>query len=192
MKIAQETHGMVTLLELEGNLSPMQAQKLQQSIDDLLKLERIFIILDLEKVEYIDSQALLILLRCNREILAAGGAIKLLHPGRVIKRFLSLGKVLELFERFETKIEVISSFRTFIERSKKQPDPQEVQCRNQRRAILRLTELLIEKGHIDLDSFALEFNRSSQLIMDVFRKEYGTEVSTLGSSFEAGLAPEEV
>ena len=173
MNIQREDHGSTTLLVLQGDLSKPDAQKLKDYLEDLLNQGRIDLILDMEEVRFIDSHAIKTLLQMNREALGSGGAIILLRPRNVVKRFLSIGRVLELFDRYETKIEAIQSFTRAKEKeSPKKPVNKLFEAgNNQRRALLRLLEILIEKGYLTMDEFNQEMNRSSRLVFEIFREE---------------------
>ncbi len=177
MIVKRKDHESVTLFELQGDLGKNEARQLKDLLETLLEEKRFYIILDLENVRFMDSQAIIILLRMNREFLSSGGAIKLLRPRKVVIQFMSIGNVLDLFERYETKIEAIRSFDKNIKQ--KEVFNQEVNIleqagRNQRMVLIRLIEILIKKNLINYDEYNDEITRSTQLVFQLFRKELET------------------
>jgi len=111
MIIKREDFNEVTLLKLQGEMGTTDVKSLHKVIEQLIGEGRVKLVLDMEDIDFIGSQAILVLLRLNREVLASGGSIKLLRPGNVVRRFLSLGRVIELFDRFETRVDAFNSFK---------------------------------------------------------------------------------
>ncbi len=174
MIINREDYDSVILLRLQGDLGKPDVQKLSDYLDNLFIQGFSRFILDMEEIRFVDSHAIITLLRLNREALASGGAIKLLRPRSVVKRFLSIGKVLELFDRFENTNDAIHSFEKAVADAKTESRPLsylERMGKNQHAAILHLMEMLNEKGYFEYDQFLSEMNRSSQLVFNIFREE---------------------
>ncbi len=172
MKHNRMDFGDVTLLGLKGELGKPEAIQLEKLLDELIQEGRSKIILDLEEIRFADSYAILTLLRMDRECMALKGEIKLLRPRAVVKRFMSIGHVLELFERYETKHEAINSFKKNASQSKSTPEKRiEQAAKKQKMTIIRLIEILNRKGYFTADEFTSEYNRSAQLILEMFRKE---------------------
>ncbi|RJP24453.1 MAG: anti-sigma factor antagonist [Candidatus Omnitrophota bacterium] len=180
MLINREDVDDVLLLQLQGDLGKPEAEALQAQMEKWIAEQSYDFILDMEEIRYIDSYAIMALLRMNREALECGGAIKLLRPRSVVKRFLSIGKVLELFDCFETRADAIRSFKKNVSRvpepSAPPPKPEpvshiEMVGKNHQAVLLRLLEILRQKGYIDHEEFNTELHRSTQLVFDIFRKE---------------------
>lgn len=168
----REIHDNVVLLQLQGDLGKPEAEQLKNELRSLLDSGRRYFILDLEEVRYVDSYAIMVLLRSNREALGAGGEIKLLRPRHVVKRFLDIGKVLELFDRFESKIEAIKAFQKKAAANDVKPlDPLKATAQSQKQIVMKLAEILLKKDLFTMNEFHREMNRSSQLVLEIFRKE---------------------
>src|SRR5690606_2961949 len=107
-----------------------------------------------------DSQAIITLLRLNREAIGSGGEIKLLRPRQVVKRFMDIGRVLELFERYETKVEAIRSFRKSKHVTPLEPvNPNLNTAIRQKMVLLRLIEILLQKKTIEIREILMEISR---------------------------------
>lgn len=173
--IDRENHSDVTILKIRGEINRDNAVELRTILENLLNQQRTHIILNMEEAPFIDSASILMLLRMNREFLASGGGIKLLRPCSVVKRFLSIGRVLELFDLYETQVDAVRSFRQRARQEAPCDDPQAVlkqASRRQRAVLVRLIDLLQKKGYIQIRDFNQELNRSSQLVFDLFRQEF--------------------
>ncbi|MBN2327400.1 MAG: STAS domain-containing protein [Candidatus Omnitrophica bacterium] len=174
MLIEREDHSNVTILKINGEMNRDNAGELRMALENLLDRHRTNIILDMEDAPFIDSAFIMMLLRMNREFLASSGGIKLLRPRSVVKRFLSIGRVLELFDLYETRVDAVRSFQDRAHKESPSDDPQAVlrqAGRRQRAALVHLIDLLQKKGYIDSKKFFYELNRSSQLVFDIFRQE---------------------
>ncbi|HQH72166.1 MAG TPA: STAS domain-containing protein [bacterium] len=182
MKIHREDHQAVTVLKPEGEIGRFESPQLRQCLEKLIEEKRCQVVLDLEDVKFIGSPTILMLLRLNREFLGHGGKIKLLKPRNVVKRFLSIGRVLELFDRYETKVEAVQSFAIREPEAAGDPAREPVDklrevAHKQKQVLLRLLDILRRKGILDMERFNSEMNRSAQLVFEVFRKELDTGYS---------------
>lgn len=174
MKIVIEERDIVNILKLSGEMNRDGTKQLEQMVNRLIDKSRVCILLDVEDLQYIDSQGIMHLLKINREVLASGGAIKLLRPGNVLKRFMNIGKVFDLFERFETKVDAIRSYENYrhIVEGGKPKNPMAEKTARQRQAIFKLLDILMEKKIIELEEFNSEFNESSQLVLEMFKQQF--------------------
>lgn len=172
MIIKREDFDEITLLKLHGEMGTIDIKSLKKVIVQLIEEGRVRIVMDLEEVDFIGSQAILVLLRLNREVLASGGSIKLLRPGNVVRRFLSIGRVIELFDRYETRVDAFNAFKKSPIIGEKPVDRLEDAARKQREVLNRLIELLAEKGLINRESFNSELTRSTYVVMKLFQKEF--------------------
>ena len=83
---------------------------LRQTIDDLLSRGRARIVLDLERVKFIDSAGLGELVACRQRAVALGGDIRILHAGGKVEQVLVLTLLTEIFELFHDEDAAVCSF----------------------------------------------------------------------------------
>ncbi len=174
MLIKRDDQTNITFLKIYGEINRADVGDLKKTLEKLLDEQRYYAVLDMEEISFIGSHTIMTLLRMNREFLAAGGGIKLLKPRNVVKRFLSIGRVLELFDRYETRVDAIRSFQKIIQQDERIDDPAfkiRRAGRQQRAVLMRLIEILQKKGYYQIDEFYNELNRSSQLVFSIFRRE---------------------
>jgi anti-anti-sigma factor len=170
IELVQQQH--IDILSLDGELGTPEAIQLEKRVMDLINSARIHIVLDMEKIRFVDSFAIKTILRLNREALGSGGSIKLLKPRNVVKKFLSIGRVLELFDCYETQVEAVKSFAREKKGVQTRPlSKLEKSGRHQREVILRLVQLLAKKGIVDVSQFMRNLDQSSKLVFQLFRND---------------------
>ncbi len=111
MQIEERPSGNVMILDFQGKLTIGDGDELlRDKIGSLLQQEHRNMLLNLERVPYIDSAGLGEIVRTYTTVKKAGGSLKLLHLGSGVKDLLVTTKLLTVFESFETEQEAIASF----------------------------------------------------------------------------------
>src|SRR5947209_1348831 len=110
MNINQRKLDDVTLLDIDGNLVLGEEPRFNQFIEDYIKAGGRKLIINLEKVKYVDSTGLGLLILAYKAMLRAGGDIKLLHVQQHLMKILVMTKVISVFETFDSESAAISSF----------------------------------------------------------------------------------
>lgn len=101
----------VVLLDLEGRLIVGEpAGKLREEIVALSAAGQHRIILNLQKVDFIDSTGLGAMVICFTTIKKAGGALKLLNLAERGIELLVLTKLTSVFEMFDDEQHAVNSF----------------------------------------------------------------------------------
>ncbi|MBI1387736.1 MAG: STAS domain-containing protein [bacterium] len=177
MRINRREFEDVSILELSGEISKNETLQLRNLLETLIESGNIYLILDVENIRFLDSYTIMSLLRAKREALASGGSIVLLRPRAGLKRFLSIGQVLDLFECYETRMEAIRSFDTFRNAAKSgvqrpsDENPVKQAAIAQRESLLRVVELLVQNGFLDNEEFMQELYASSHQALEIYRDE---------------------
>lgn len=111
MKIKlSDRHGIV-VLELNGKImGGPDATALNDKLHELVETDRIKVVADLAKVDWMNSSGLGILISGLTTIRNAGGDLKLAAVTERIKSLLMITKLLTIFDTFETVDEAVSSF----------------------------------------------------------------------------------
>jgi len=96
-----------------GNPRDLQGRPLddlKQMMDDLLARGRARIVLDLERVKFIDSAGLGELIAYRKRAVDLGGDIRILHPGRHVEKVLVLTLLTDVFEIFHDENAAVAAF----------------------------------------------------------------------------------
>ncbi len=103
--------GSVSVIELPNRLVRGEATAaLQRSIQELLDTGRVRIVLNMERVTFMDSSGLGELMACHRRLAGTGGALKLLKPSGRILELLDITQLKPIFEAFEDETTALASF----------------------------------------------------------------------------------
>ena len=111
LRISERFVGDVTVLDLDGKLTLGDgAELLKDRVNSLLLHGRMFILLNLGRVSYIDSGGLGQLAASYATVTKSGGAVKLLNVGKRSHDLLSITRLITLFETFAIEPEAVESF----------------------------------------------------------------------------------
>lgn len=111
IKIDERHIGNITVLDIVGKLTIDEAaEHLRDKINSLIEQGEIRIVLNLEKVPYIDSGGLGQLMASFGSVRRAGGKMKLLHVNSRNHDLLSITSLVTVFESFDTEDQALKSF----------------------------------------------------------------------------------
>jgi anti-sigma B factor antagonist len=100
MNIERRELGPVTVLGLEGRLTAAVAPQLRAEVSDLVAAERSSVVVDLAKVDFIDSSGLGALIGALKATRVAGGDLRIAAAGeqvRQVLRLTNLDRVLQVY-----------------------------------------------------------------------------------------------
>lgn len=103
MNIIRETHGSVDVIELPTRLSMSDAGSVRESLHELVKQGRENLVLDLGKVNFMDSSGLSVLLSARKNVTKTNGQVVLLNPSAEARALIELTRLHEVFEIFADK-----------------------------------------------------------------------------------------
>ncbi len=113
MQINLRHKGSVIILDVEGNLVGPNTIALKNAIDDQIRKSRgepVFMILNLERVQMMDSSGLGVIVAAYASIKRNNGRIVLLNIGGNIRSLIIMAKLVTIFDRYDTEAEAIASF----------------------------------------------------------------------------------
>lgn len=110
-KIDERRVGAVTILDLDGELRAGGSRDaLHDAIGRLSGEGRNQILLNLARLSAIDAGGLGELLQSNVELNKGGGQLKLLRPARALREMMSVTKLLNVFDIYESESEAVAGF----------------------------------------------------------------------------------
>jgi anti-sigma B factor antagonist len=116
MEISHKRLNRVDLLALSGRLDAMHAPELKRELERLFDQNRYRIVLDLEKLEYIASPGLRVLIEARKRARdwkitdLEGGDVRIANLPSRIKEVFDLTGFTSLFEIYDNTTEAVGSF----------------------------------------------------------------------------------
>ncbi|HZI92941.1 MAG TPA: STAS domain-containing protein [Patescibacteria group bacterium] len=111
MKATTRDVGKVTVIDLNGKITIGKGDLiLREAIDNALKEGKSRLLLNLEKVSYMDSAGIGELVACFKRVVEKKGILKLVNPEGRVQDLLALTKLDEYFETFQSESEALASF----------------------------------------------------------------------------------
>ena len=111
MKINDRNNEGITVLELKGNIMGGEDETIfYQKLHELIEQDRKRIVLDLSRVEWINSRGLGILISGLSTMRNSGGDLKLAGLADKVKSLLTMTRLITAFDSHETVDDAIKSY----------------------------------------------------------------------------------
>ena len=111
MKASTREMGKVTVIDLNGKITIGKGDLiLRDTVDGVLKDGKKRILLNLDKVSYMDSAGIGELVACFKRVVEKEGVMKLVNPAGRVQDLLALTKLDEYFETYQSEGEALASF----------------------------------------------------------------------------------
>jgi anti-sigma B factor antagonist len=111
MTINERSIGDVTILDIVGRITVQEgADKFRDAVRQLVRDERVKIVVNFKQATYIDSTALGEIIRSYTSVTRKGGSLKLLNVTDTIHQLLMITKLLTVFDLFDDEVEAAKSF----------------------------------------------------------------------------------
>ena len=110
LDIQQSTQEGIAVLTMTGRLTVSESNVLRESVSKCMAEGGNRIVLDLTKLDYIDSTGLGTMVICQTSLSKQGGAAKLVNPNKRNVDLLLLTKLHSVFEVFNEVPDAVNSF----------------------------------------------------------------------------------
>jgi anti-sigma B factor antagonist len=110
MNIKERTLKDVAVFDLDGRFVLGGQSEFRQTVDAHIRGGGRKLLVNLARLEYMDSSGLGELVSCYLSMQRAGGAIKLLHLNDRLNSLLVTTKLITVFETFDSESAAVSSF----------------------------------------------------------------------------------
>jgi anti-sigma B factor antagonist len=111
MKVTVRQIGNVSVIDLSGKITIGEGDiVLREKVTELLEAGQSRILLNLEKVKYVDSAGIGEIVACYKRARDKGGIVKLLNPSGKVHDLLQLTRLVEVFDTFNDEKEALVSF----------------------------------------------------------------------------------
>jgi anti-sigma B factor antagonist len=112
MQISERDSGRVTILDLSGKITLGDGDTLlKDKLHSLLHQGKKNVLLNMGKVQYVDSAGLGAIVSAYTTVTREGGSLKLLNVTGKLQDLLSITKLLTVFETFDTEAEALRSYK---------------------------------------------------------------------------------
>ena len=111
MKATVRHIGKIAVVDLSGKITIGEGDVvLRERVTELLEGGHLSVLLNLEKVSYMDSAGIGELVACYKRAKEKDGIVKLLNPSGKVYDLLQLTKLEEVFETFKDEREALVSY----------------------------------------------------------------------------------
>ena len=110
MEISQREADKVVILDIQGEIDLYNAPEIKDTMQKLIEAQKYSIIINLEKVSYIDSSGIGALISGLSNLKKYQGSLKIINVYASVKKVFELTKLTSFFEIYDSEEEAISKF----------------------------------------------------------------------------------
>lgn len=111
MDITKRTKGEIVVLDILGEIDLYNAPEIKDIINGLIEQKKFNVIINLEKVTYIDSSGIGALISSLSNLKKYQGGLKIINVYASVRKVFELTKLTSFFEIFDSEDTAIESFR---------------------------------------------------------------------------------
>jgi anti-sigma B factor antagonist len=110
MEITQRENGGIVIMDIQGEIDLYNAPEIKDNIQKLIEAQKYNIIINLEKVSYIDSSGIGALISSLSNLKKYQGGLKIINVYASVKKVFELTKLTSFFEIYDSEEEALSKF----------------------------------------------------------------------------------
>jgi anti-sigma B factor antagonist len=110
MEINKRQSNDVIILDIAGEIDLYNAPEIKDMINQLIEDQKYNVIINLEKVSYIDSSGIGALISSLSSLKKYQGGLKIINVYASVRKVFELTKLTSFFEIFDSEAEALSSF----------------------------------------------------------------------------------
>ena len=111
MEISQREKDAITILDIQGEIDLYNAPEIKDIIQKLIEAQKYNVIINLEKVSYIDSSGIGALISSLSNLKKYQGGLKIINVYASVKKVFELTKLTSFFEIYESDGEALAKFK---------------------------------------------------------------------------------
>jgi len=111
MEISQREKDAITILDIQGEIDLYKAPEIKDIIQKLIEAQKYNVIINLEKVSYIDSSGIGALISSLSNLKKYQGGLKIINVYASVKKVFELTKLTSFFEIYESEGEALAKFK---------------------------------------------------------------------------------
>ncbi len=110
MDITKRTKGDIVVLDISGEIDLYNAPEIKDIINKLIEEMKYNVIINLEKVSYIDSSGIGALISSLSNLKKYQGGLKIINVYASVRKVFELTKLTSFFEIYDTEEDALESF----------------------------------------------------------------------------------
>jgi len=110
MEIIIKTIKDISIINLEGEIDIYNVPKIKTAINELIELNKLRIVINFEKVPYIDSSGIGALISSRSDLKNKNGILKISNLNQNVTKIFDIMNLFTLFEIYATEEEAVKSF----------------------------------------------------------------------------------
>lgn len=111
MDITTRSRGDIVLLDIVGEIDLYNAPEIKDIINKLIEVQKYNVIINLEKVSYIDSSGIGALISSLSNLKKYQGGLKIINVFASVRKVFELTKLTSFFEIFDSEEAALESFQ---------------------------------------------------------------------------------
>lgn len=111
MEISEKNVGNVNVIFLSGRLDAYAANDVERKLNSLIAAEQVHLVVDLERLQYISSSGLRVLLAAIKKVKKEQGDIRLACLQPYVREVFDIAGFTQLFQIFDKEEDAVSSFK---------------------------------------------------------------------------------
>ncbi|MCS7205587.1 MAG: STAS domain-containing protein [Leptospiraceae bacterium] len=111
MEISRRESGDIVILDVNGEIDLYNAPEIKDTINKLIEEKKYNVVINLDKVSYIDSSGIGALISSLSNLKKYQGGLKICNVSGSVRKVFELTKLTSFFEIYDTETEAISAFK---------------------------------------------------------------------------------
>ena len=112
MDISEKTTGNVVVISMGGRLDAYAATDAERKLDSLITTNKVNLVVELSKLEYVSSSGLRVLLAALKRVRKQQGDIRLAALQPYVREVFDIAGFSQLFKMFDTEADATGSFKS--------------------------------------------------------------------------------
>ena len=111
MEINRRETGDIVIFDINGEIDLYNAPEIKEKIKDELNKNKVNVIINLDRVSYIDSSGIGVLISSLSNLKKIGGALKLINVYASVRKVFELTKLTSFFDIYDNEDDAITAFK---------------------------------------------------------------------------------
>lgn len=111
MEINRRESGEIVVFDINGEIDLYNAPEIKDKIKEEMNKNKVNIVINLDKVSYIDSSGIGVLISSLSNLKKVGGALKLINVYASVRKVFELTKLTSFFDIYDGEADALAAFK---------------------------------------------------------------------------------